>query len=177
MQLAIKSLCDEGKSLKTCNHYLRAIKSFSRWLNRDKRTRDDALAILEAYNAATDPRHVRREAFDRRTEPADCHDRATDPPGTQNARSRPSNGLPAPRHGDRVSSQGTPRSMTPASFEPRCRPTHRDGHGSSLEASANRLPADTPRSRGPIASLVRLSASGRTAIRSTAKEHCPHATE
>ncbi len=61
VQEAIKSLCDEGKSLKTCNHYLRAIKSFSRWLHRDKRTRDDALTILEAYNAATDPRHVRRE--------------------------------------------------------------------------------------------------------------------
>jgi integrase len=61
VQEAIKSLCDEGKSLKTCNHYLRATKSFSRWLHRDKRTRDDALAILEAYNAATDPRRVRRE--------------------------------------------------------------------------------------------------------------------
>ena len=61
VQEAIKTLIDDGRSLKTCNHYLRAIKSFSRWLHRDKRSRHDALAILEAYNAATDPRHIRRE--------------------------------------------------------------------------------------------------------------------
>ena len=61
VQEAIAGLRGDGLSLGTCNHYLRSIKSFSRWLQRDKRTRDDALATLEAYNAATDPRHVRRE--------------------------------------------------------------------------------------------------------------------
>lgn len=61
VQTAIKSLCDKGRGLKTCNHYLRSIKSFSRWLHREKRARADALLTLEAYNAATDPRHVRRE--------------------------------------------------------------------------------------------------------------------
>ena len=61
VQAAIKSLKDGGRSLKTCNHYLRAIKSFTRWLQRDKRTREDALATLRSFNAATDPKHVRRE--------------------------------------------------------------------------------------------------------------------
>ena len=115
VQLAIKSLCDEGKSLKTCNHYLRAIKSFSRWLNRDKRTRDDALAILEAYNAATDPRHVRRELS------IDGLSRLI---ATTEQRTRPEHKMPGP---DRAMvyrlALGTGfrakelRSMTPASFD------------------------------------------------------------
>ena len=62
VQEALRSMRDEGRSLGTCNHYLRSIKSFSRWTQRDKRTREDTLTTLKAYNAATDPRHVRREA-------------------------------------------------------------------------------------------------------------------
>jgi len=61
VQQAIKGIRDAGRSLETCNSYLRAIKSFSRWLWRDKRTADHALATLERYNAETDPRHLRRE--------------------------------------------------------------------------------------------------------------------
>ncbi len=175
VQLAIKSLCDEGKSLKTCNHYLRAIKSFSRWLNRDKRTRDDALAILEAYNAATDPRHVRREL---------SIDELSRLIATTERRTRPEHKMPGPDRamvyrlapGDRFSSQGTPEHDARL-VRPRCRPTHCDSNGSPLEASADRLPADPPRSGGHVASLVSLSASGRTAIHSTAKEHRPDAPE
>ncbi len=48
------------KSLQTCQHYLRAIKQFSRWLERDGRVRDDALAHLTGFNAATDRRYERR---------------------------------------------------------------------------------------------------------------------
>ncbi len=61
VQEALKAIRDEGRSLGTCNHYLRSVKTFARWMHRDKRTRDDALVVLEAYNADTDPRHVRRE--------------------------------------------------------------------------------------------------------------------
>ena len=61
VQQAVKGIRDAGRSLETCNSYLRAIKSFTRWLWRDKRTADDALATLESYNAATDPRHPRRD--------------------------------------------------------------------------------------------------------------------
>jgi len=61
VQLAIKAIRDNGRSLETCNCYLRAIKSFGRWLRRDKRLADDPLEMLQQYNAATDPRHVRRE--------------------------------------------------------------------------------------------------------------------
>jgi integrase len=50
----------EGLSLQTCQHYLRAIKQFSRWLRRDGRSRDDALAHLSGFNAATDRRYERR---------------------------------------------------------------------------------------------------------------------
>ncbi len=61
VQQAIKDIRDAGRSLETCNSYLRAVKSFARWIHRDKRTPDDALQTLEAYNAETDPRHPRRE--------------------------------------------------------------------------------------------------------------------
>ena len=61
VQEAISSIRDAGRSLETCNSYLRAIKSFSKWLRREKRMPDDPLATLKAYNTSTDPRHVRRE--------------------------------------------------------------------------------------------------------------------
>ncbi|MFH1267846.1 MAG: hypothetical protein ABIK89_19185, partial [Planctomycetota bacterium] len=54
VQEALAALRGEGRSLDTCNHYLRSVKGFSRWLYRDKRTRHDALVSLKAYNAATD---------------------------------------------------------------------------------------------------------------------------
>ena len=63
-QGAIQSLRDEGLSLQTCNHYLRAVKQFSRWLWRDGRAREDALAHLTGYNVALDRRHDRRALTD-----------------------------------------------------------------------------------------------------------------
>ncbi len=61
VQRAIGNLRDAGKSLRTCNAHLRSIKSFTRWLWREKRTPDDALAGLSAFNETTDRRHIRRE--------------------------------------------------------------------------------------------------------------------
>ena len=61
VQGVIKGVRDAGRSLETCNSYLRAIKSFARWMFRDKRAPDDPLQTLEAYNADTDPVHPRRE--------------------------------------------------------------------------------------------------------------------
>ncbi len=60
IQNAIGELRDGGKSLQTCQHYLRAIKQFSRWLRRDGRAPDDVLAHLTGYNASTDHRYERR---------------------------------------------------------------------------------------------------------------------
>ena len=58
----IKGIHDAGRSLETVNSYLRAIKGFTRWLWRDKRTVDDPLATLEGYNTSTESqRHARRE--------------------------------------------------------------------------------------------------------------------
>ncbi len=54
--VAIGTLRDDGTSLRTCNAYLRSIKSFTRWLRREKRTADDALAGLSQFNEATDRR-------------------------------------------------------------------------------------------------------------------------
>lgn len=49
-----------GLSIQTSNHYLRAIKQFSRWLVRDRRMHDDPLAHLSMLNVSTDRRHDRR---------------------------------------------------------------------------------------------------------------------
>jgi len=58
---AVSELRDAGSSLRTCNAYLRSIKSFTRWLWREKRMPDDPLAGLSQFNEQTDRRHVRRE--------------------------------------------------------------------------------------------------------------------
>ena len=50
-----------GTSQQTANHYLRAVKQFSRWLVRDHRTDEDRLAHLEGGNVNTDRRLERRE--------------------------------------------------------------------------------------------------------------------
>jgi integrase/recombinase XerD len=50
----------ENKSTQTSNHYLRAIKQFTRWLVKDRRASDDALAHMAMLNVSTDRRHDRR---------------------------------------------------------------------------------------------------------------------
>jgi hypothetical protein len=47
-------------SICSSNHYLRAIKTFTRWLVRDRRTNDDRLSHLSMMNAAVDRRLIRR---------------------------------------------------------------------------------------------------------------------
>ena len=49
-----------GMAIQTSNHHLRAIKQFSRWLVRDRRTNDDPLAHLAMLNPKLDRRHDRR---------------------------------------------------------------------------------------------------------------------
>jgi len=48
-------------SLRTCNAYLRSIKSFTRWLWIEKRSPHDLLVGLRGFNEETDRRHLRRE--------------------------------------------------------------------------------------------------------------------
>ncbi len=51
-------------SVQTSNHYLRAVKQFTRWLHRHKRLRDDPLIHLEMLNVQVDRRHDRRALSD-----------------------------------------------------------------------------------------------------------------
>jgi len=62
IQTAIGELSsgDDGWGLQTCQHYLRAVKQFARWMKRDGRTRDDVLSHLSGFNASTDKRYERR---------------------------------------------------------------------------------------------------------------------
>jgi integrase len=50
----------DNKSTQTSNHYLRAIKQFTRWLVKDRRADDDPLAHMAMLNVSTDRRHDRR---------------------------------------------------------------------------------------------------------------------
>jgi integrase len=59
-QRFLADLRSSGLSVQTSNHYLRAIKQFSRWLVRDRRTNDDVLAHLSMMNVKVDRRHDRR---------------------------------------------------------------------------------------------------------------------
>ena len=54
MQAAVAEVRRQGRSLATCNHSLRAVKAFSRWLWRDGRIREDILAHLQGYNVKLD---------------------------------------------------------------------------------------------------------------------------
>jgi integrase len=60
VQGALATLKDAGRSLATCNHHMAAIKRFSRWAKRNKRTAKDDLADVTGFNAEADRRHDRR---------------------------------------------------------------------------------------------------------------------
>jgi len=55
---------DKGLGRQTSNHYLRAIKQFSRWLVRDRRYHDDPLIHVAMLNVKVDRRHDRRALSD-----------------------------------------------------------------------------------------------------------------
>jgi integrase len=65
---------EKGLSRQTSNHYLRAIKQFSRWLVRDRRNPHAPLIHLAMLNVTVDRRHDRRplseEEFGRLVEAA-----------------------------------------------------------------------------------------------------------
>src|SRR5262249_45512618 len=60
VQEFLAQLRSRGRSIASSNHYLRAIKMFTRWLVRDRRATEDRLAHLSRMNAETDRRRVRR---------------------------------------------------------------------------------------------------------------------
>ena len=56
----LADLREDGLSIQTSNHYLRAIKSFSRWLVVNKRLKSNPLDSLSMLNVRVDRRHDRR---------------------------------------------------------------------------------------------------------------------
>jgi len=50
----------DGLSKQSLQHYVRAVKQFSRWLHRERRTAEEALVGLKGYSAETDKRYERR---------------------------------------------------------------------------------------------------------------------
>ena len=49
-----------GLGRQSLQHYTRAVKQFSKWLQRERRTAEDSLVGMKGYNAETDKRHERR---------------------------------------------------------------------------------------------------------------------
>ena len=62
-----------GMGISTSNHYLTAIKGFSRWLMRSRRAAADPLIHLSRLNAETDIRRLRRPCPS--TKPFHCFNR------------------------------------------------------------------------------------------------------
>ena len=60
VQMALRQLRDNGKSLGTCNHYATAVLSFAGWLYDTRRLRENPLRGIEKYNAKEDRRRDRR---------------------------------------------------------------------------------------------------------------------
>ncbi len=60
VQRFLANLRDEGLSVQTSNHYLRAIKCFTRWLTINRRLRSNPLDGLAMLNVRVDRRHDRR---------------------------------------------------------------------------------------------------------------------
>src|SRR5262245_31391335 len=56
----LRGRAGRGRSTQTANYYLRELKSFCRWLVRDRRLADSPLAHLAGGNAKADRRHDRR---------------------------------------------------------------------------------------------------------------------
>jgi integrase len=56
----LASLRREGRSAQTYNHYLKSLKTFTRWLVRERRTLVDPITHISRLNVATDRRHDRR---------------------------------------------------------------------------------------------------------------------
>jgi integrase/recombinase XerD len=60
VEMFLGEMTEQGYSVQTCNHHLRAIKQFCRWLVKDRRTGDNRIAHLDCRNADVDRRRVRR---------------------------------------------------------------------------------------------------------------------
>ena len=60
VQTFLANLREQGICTQTSNHYLRAIKQFTRWLVKDRRAGDDPIAHVAMLNVSIDRRHDRR---------------------------------------------------------------------------------------------------------------------
>jgi integrase len=58
--VALRERLGRGRGVQTANYYLREIKSFCRWLMKDRRMGDNPLAHMQGGNARQDRRHDRR---------------------------------------------------------------------------------------------------------------------
>src|SRR5262249_43226931 len=56
----LRERAGRGRSIQTANYYLREIKSFCRWMVKDRRMGDNPLAHVSGGNAKLDRRHHRR---------------------------------------------------------------------------------------------------------------------
>lgn len=60
VQAYVGELKRSGRSAQTCNHYLKSVKQFTRWLVRNRITASDPLEFLSRMNVKVDRRHDRQ---------------------------------------------------------------------------------------------------------------------
>ena len=132
------------KSAQTYNHYLKAVKQFTRWLVRDRRMVTDPLGHLARLNVKTDRRHDRRaltaEEFERLITAA-----RTGPPVETIPGARPGNDV-RPGRLDRLP-EGRNRIPHDALLSSPRRPADRDRGGQLQQAPAAGHANPAPRSR------------------------------
>ncbi len=56
--IALKALRDAGKADRTISHHVTTLKAFSRWLRKNKRTREDLLADLDRPKVVTERKRL-----------------------------------------------------------------------------------------------------------------------
>lgn len=138
---ALGRLREQGYGLETCNHYVRAVKAFSRWLHRDGRAREHVLAYLSTFNSATDKRRPPETPDRRRGDEVDRRRRVrADCQG--DVQGRPGNAVP-PDDGDGLPGTRT-RLFDTRELRLRQRPSDRDRQGVLLQTSAHGRSAASP---------------------------------
>jgi hypothetical protein len=160
-QVALAVLRSEGLGAETVNHYTRAVKGFSRWLWRDGRAREHALAHLATSNPEADRRRRRRTLTH---EEANCLVQAAERGPVVMGMTGPDRArlyALALGTGFRANELA---SLTPERFDLAASPPDGDGSGRLHEERQGSRPADRPCPGRPACPLARHAARGATRL-------------
>ena len=163
---------DPGPSLRTLNKYMEAVKAFSRWLRRERLTREHQLETLSRFNEDEDPRHERRDLGDDELARLIKMTTTRDIEGGMTGRDRAALYLLAASTGYR---RNELKSLTLGSFDLDADPPAVSVAAEFTKAGAPRPPADPPGRGGVGPGMACGQAGRRTGVPEHAAEHGPYA--